>query len=188
MSNLGKYRSSNPVKKALLNRFLNRTRSIVGSNPGRVLDVGTGEGLYWETEHDFEVVGVDVRLEALTAASQNGIRCAQASAFALPFPDRTFDLVLAVEILEHLDEPGSAVKELARVSRDRGLITVPWEPWFSLMVLAGSGSHPRRMGREPEHIQAFGPRSLEALLADHFPVVEVSTKLPWIVAEVAVAA
>ena len=41
---------------------------------------------------------------------------------ALPFPDATFDLVLAIEVLEHVGDPGAALRELARVAGpDRGL-------------------------------------------------------------------
>lgn len=187
LSNLGKYQSANPLKKALLERFLEKTRSVVGPDPGRVLDVGTGEGLFWPDGHDYEVFGVDIRQEALVAAGANGIHVANASVFALPFENDSFDFVVAIEILEHLADPPAAVGELARVARGRGLITVPWEPWFSLMVLLGTGQHVRRLGREPEHVQAFGPGEVRDLLDPHFARVDVSTKLPWIVAEVAVS-
>lgn len=188
MSNLGKYESANPIKRLLLSRFLERTRSVVGAEPGRILDVGTGEGLFWPEGHTYEVFGVDIRQDALVTAAENGIHATNASAFQLPFADGSFDFVMAVEILEHLDDPSAAVRELARVARGRGLITVPWEPWFSLMVLIGTGSHIRRMGREPEHIQAFGPADIRQLLSQHFEKVSVSTRLPWIIAEVSVDA
>lgn len=188
LSNLGKYESANPLKKALLKRFLEKTRDVMGSDPGRVLDVGTGEGLFWADGHEFDVIGVDLRQEALVAARSRRIHVANASAFALPFANDSFDFVVAIEILEHLDDPAAAIGELARVARGRGLITVPWEPWFSLMVLIGTGQHVRRMGREPEHVQAFGPNDLRDLLGDHFAMVDVRTTLPWIVAEVSVSA
>ena len=103
----------------------------------------------------------------------------------MPFPADSFEFALAIEILEHLPDPDAAVAEMARVTRGGGLITVPWEPWFSLMVMVGSGKYFRRLGREPEHIQAFGPNQLRGLLREHFQVVEVSTCLPWLIARVA---
>lgn len=185
MSNLGKYKTRNPLKRALLERFLRRAKAAVPDGGASILDVGTGEGLFWEALPRSSVVGVDIRLDALKVASDGGVVSpVLASADNLPFATNSFDFVMAVEILEHLPEPGPAVAEMSRVSRSGGLITVPWEPWFSLMVLVGTGQYGRRLGREPEHVQAFGPEHLEALLGLHFDRVRVDTCLPWLMAEV----
>lgn len=186
MSNLGKYQTRNPLKRALLKRFLRRARADVPDNPElSILDVGTGEGLFWDSSKRNSVVGIDMRHDALKVAAEGGVvRPVLASADRLPFSSGSFDFVVAIEILEHLPDPEPAVAEIARVSRVGGLVTVPWEPWFSLMVLAGTGQHARRMGREPEHVQAFGPRQLTAMLKPHFAVVNVGTCLPWLVARI----
>jgi ubiquinone/menaquinone biosynthesis C-methylase UbiE len=185
MTNKAKYETRNPVKRAILDRFLRRTaEGIQRLHPGQVLDVGTGEGLFWEGIDVGSVVGIDVRADALREALAGGVVLpARASAYRLPFADASFDLVVAVEILEHLDDPDGAVDEIRRVTRSNALVTVPWEPWFSLGVLFGTGQHWRRLGREPEHVNAFGPAELRALLASRFPGVRVSTCAPWIVAE-----
>jgi ubiquinone/menaquinone biosynthesis C-methylase UbiE len=186
VSNLGKYQTRNPLKRALLKRFLRQARANVPDNPElSILDVGTGEGLFWDSSERGCVVGVDIRQDALKVAADGGIVTpVLASADRLPFPSGSFDFVVAIEILEHLPDPESAVAEIARVARLGGVITVPWEPWFSLMVLAGTGQHARRLGREPEHVQAFGPGQLTALLESHFSVVSVGTCLPWLVARI----
>ena len=186
MSNLGKYESRNPLKRALWSRFLSRARGRVPIEPDiSILDVGTGEGLFWATLPERERVGVDVRPEALERAAKDyGITPILASALDMPFPDRSFDFFTAIEIFEHLDNPGAAAAEIARVTNGRGIITVPWEPWFSLMTLFGTGKHWRRLGREEEHVQAFGPKELNDLLSDHFEAVEVTTCLPWLIASI----
>lgn len=188
MSNKGKYESRNPLKQAMLHRFLRRVRSIVdASDADVILDVGTGEGLFWrDTSRLPTVIGVDVRQEALVEAGGTGVLPIRASAFGLPFGDSSFDLVLAMEILEHLPNPEDAAKELRRVARERVVVTVPWEPWFSLAVLFGGGQHWRRLGREPEHINAFGPREIESLLGAVFPSVEVTFCAPWMIIEASV--
>jgi len=185
LSNLGKYKSQNPLKRALLRRFLTRAHAAVPDTSDlSILDVGTGEGLFWD-ELPNRVVGIDIRHHALVKAAEKGsVAPVIASAESLPFPTGGFEFVLAIEILEHLPNPDAAVAEMARVSRVGGLVTVPWEPWFSLMVLAGSGRHLRRIGRELEHFQAFGPGELEGLLQPHFESVHVSTCLPWLIARV----
>jgi ubiquinone/menaquinone biosynthesis C-methylase UbiE len=184
MSNLGKYETKNPFKRFLLSRFLDRARSAVpNSSDVSLLDVGTGEGLFWKDAPRQKRVGIDIRLTALTRAfDEQGILPVAASATLLPFRDKAFDFVTAVEIFEHLEDPGSAAAEISRVSRGGGLVTVPWEPWFSLLVLVGTGKHWRRIGREEEHIQAFGPAQLQALLVPHFTSVQVDTCFPWLIA------
>lgn len=181
MSNLGKYETRNPLKKWLLHRFLKRTRSRIPSSDGTILDVGTGEGLFWDHHDRTYITGVDIRPEALEKAAKTGITPVLASALDLPFADSSFDWVTAIEIFEHLDDPLQAARELSRVGRRGALVTVPWEPWFSLMVLLGSGRHWRRLGREEEHIQAFGPNQLKALLESQFENVQVTTCFPWLV-------
>lgn len=188
MSNKGKYESRNPLKRAMLNRFLRRVRSIVdASDADVILDVGTGEGLFWQdTSRRPTVIGVDIRHEALVEAGGTGVLPIRGSAFCLPFADSSFDLVLAMEILEHLPQPENAAKELRRIARERVIVTVPWEPWFSLAVLFGSGQHWRRLGREPEHINAFGPHEIKSLLRAVFPTVQVTFCAPWMIIEASV--
>ncbi len=184
MSNLGKYESKNPFKRLLLSRFLDRARSAVADSGAiSVLDVGTGEGLFWDNSPAHTLFGIDIRVDALARAStEREIIPIAASATKLPFRDRSFDFVTAVEIFEHLDNPGLAAAEISRVSRSGGIVTVPWEPWFSLLVLVGTGKHWRRLGREEEHIQAFGPAQLASLLLPHFDEVRVDTCFPWLIA------
>jgi SAM-dependent methyltransferase len=186
MTNKGKYETRNPLKRALLNRFLRRTTEAVErTGATTILDVGTGEGLFWsENSAQRTVVGVDVRHDALQEARTRGLVIpAMGSAYRLPFPDDSFDLVVAIEILEHLDRPSVAVDEIGRVTKSNAVITVPWEPWFSLGVLFGSGQHWRRLGREPEHVNAFGPSELGDALGTRFGDVRIITCAPWIIAE-----
>lgn len=187
MSNLGKYETGHPLKRALLRRFLRRARAAVGPIAGPVLDVGAGEGLFWDGADAGRVTAVDIRADALAVGRDRaGLSPVVADAARLPFVDAAFDTVVAVEVLEHLADPAAAAAEIARVCRRRGVVTVPWEPLFSLAVLVGSWRHWRRLGREPEHVNAFGPRDLEALLAPHFATVDVSRCFPWLVARVRV--
>jgi len=51
-------------------------------------------------------------------------------ASTLPFPDGTFDRVVAAEVLEHLDDDTTAMAELARVLRPGGTLAVTVPRWF----------------------------------------------------------
>ena len=92
-----------------------------------VLDVGSGPGFLTAllSQNGFRVTSVDLVLESLRRFA--GAR-AQADASGLPFADRSFDVVLCAEMVEHLNdsERETVFRELWRVSRRHVLLTVPY--------------------------------------------------------------
>lgn len=179
-----KYATTNPAVRQLLARWLAHVSAAVGPSPGSVLDVGVGEGLALERLlHGIPAVGVELRLGKLVAARDrlDDLRPVCADAGMLPFPADAADTVTCIELLEHLVTPQPAVAELARVTRHRCVVSVPWEPWFRLGNL-GRGKNVRSWGNDPEHVQWFGPRSLRRLLETCFADVEISPCFPWLVA------
>jgi hypothetical protein len=62
------------------------------------------------------------------------------------------------------------------------VVSVPWEPWFRLGNL-GRGKNVMRWGNDPEHVNFFSPRKLDAALRLHFDEVRVVKAFPWIIAE-----
>ena len=100
-----------------------------GRPAAHLLDVGCGTGVMMgQLEPYGAPVGIDLEAEALGYCRERGCdRLAQGSADALPFADGTFDLVTALDVVEHLDEDVRTLAELRRVCRPDGwvLITVP---------------------------------------------------------------
>jgi ubiquinone/menaquinone biosynthesis C-methylase UbiE len=103
-------------------------------HPGReVLDVGCGPGSITidlaERVAPSLVVGVDREPEVLAgaraAAGERGVgnvRFEPADVYELPFPDDSFDVVFAHQLLQHLTQPGAALAEMTRVARPRGIV------------------------------------------------------------------
>ena len=96
----------------------------------RVLDIGCGTGatLRWLAPHARESVGVDVSIEGLAVARETapGSRLAVASASALPFADKTMDIVVSTDVLQHLrtEDRQAALREMHRVLVPGGRILV----------------------------------------------------------------
>lgn len=96
--------------------------------PSRVLDVGCGTGANLLL-FDGQIVGLDISLKALKLAKRRkrNALLVQGSATALPFKDEIFDLVLALDLLEHLPDDLQGLREMYRVLKKGGtiLVTVP---------------------------------------------------------------
>lgn len=107
-------------------------RDVVGEEPRRVLDVGTGAGflagLYAGVGHD--VVGCDLSESMLERARERAARDGFEAAFtacdaeALPFHDASFDVVTNRVMIWSLPNPGVAVREWDRVLRPGGRIVL----------------------------------------------------------------
>jgi len=116
-----------PIHQSVVsNRRLNVLRDRLGmllpqTVPLRGLDVGCGSG---ELARDLkisypqiEIIGVDVLVRGETA-----IEVREFDGKHLPFPDRSFDFTMLVDVLHHTNEPLILLKECARVSRQFVLI------------------------------------------------------------------
>jgi len=116
------------IVTSLLRRFASKSR------PLRVADVGCGMGANLETLGEFGwVVGLDSSATALGFSRQRGFpRLLAAALPSLPFPDAKFDIVCALDVIEHIDDDTAAVRELWRVCKPGGLlvVTVPAYEWL----------------------------------------------------------
>ena len=109
--------------------------------PGmRLLDVGCGPGSITrglaERLAPGQVVGIDLSRDALEGARREAaargltnLRFEDASVYEMPFADGSFDVVYAHQVLQHLRERPSAVREMLRVVRPGGLVAVRDVDW-----------------------------------------------------------
>ena len=119
-------------------------KKLTLKNPnGLMLDLGCGEGRHifgaMEEFPDLQCIGLDPHIESLTKAfegldflesiSNKKTNFLSGSAYSLPFPDNSFDLVVCSEVLEHLHEYKDAIAEISRVLKTGGsfLASVPAE-------------------------------------------------------------
>jgi ubiquinone/menaquinone biosynthesis C-methylase UbiE len=180
-----KYASKNPIEQRLMSGFFGCLEALLPTTaPVSILEVGLGEGEVSERISrrypDARLVGIDLPDKELAAAWQSkGLASAFADIAQLPFPDDAFDLVLAIEVLEHVPDPAAALAELARVARGNLVLSVPREPIWRIANMA-RGKYLGDLGNTPGHIQHWSRRSFTRLVASHFTVAEVRNPFPWI--------
>lgn len=93
------------------------------SRPGaELLDLGCGGGLLAPYVHGYRHVGVDLSASSLEVAAARGVEPVLADVANLPFAPERFDVVVAGEIFEHVDDLERTVAEAARVLRRGGLL------------------------------------------------------------------
>jgi len=179
-----KYAVSNPIERRLMSGFFRSLDACLPAEaPARVLEVGMGEAVIAARVRDrypgASIVGIDLPDVELAAAwDEQKIAGAFADITRLPFPSASFDLVLAIEVLEHVPDPAGALRELARVGRGAYVLSVPREPIWRIANLA-RGKYVGDLGNTPGHIQHWSHRSFRTLVSGHLDVVTSRSPLPW---------
>lgn len=188
-SNDAKYAEaeSNPVLRALMGRlYAEVQRRVDNFAPESLLDAGCGEG------HAFTFLTLPSRYQGIDANPVCVAHCRamrpdadvqEGSVYALRQADASVDVVMCLEVLEHLDEPGAGLRELCRVAGRGVVLSVPFEPVFQLGN-ALRGKYRSTWGNHPEHVQHWGIRSFRRFLVGSGVLDEVSVSVagPWLVA------
>lgn len=124
-----------------------------------ILDVGAGTG------SDIEVIGkfghihvLDIDQEALQLINNACVvEKTFGSATVMPYSKDSFDVIVAFDVLEHIDDDSAVVKEMYRVLKPGGFIVVT-VPAYQMLFSA----HDKALG----HVRRYNKKMLRALFAD----------------------
>ena len=120
-------------RRAILESFLHGIIEKINAEKPHILDVGCGTGANLEMLANFgEAEGVDISDDALEFCEAKGLKAHKGLAEELPFADESFDVVTALDVVEHLDDDIAGLKEMHRVLKTGGrtLIFVPAFMWL----------------------------------------------------------
>jgi ubiquinone/menaquinone biosynthesis C-methylase UbiE len=184
-TNLEKHTTSNPISRFFLNNFAQvLLAEIKKINPSSVLDVGAGEGFTLEMIRKNNICkqleGIEYVDEAIVLGKKlhPKVKIKKGDIYALPYKDNSFDLIICTEVLEHLEDPDKALRELKRVSRKYVLLSVPNEPFFTFQRLI-RGKNILHFGAHPEHIQHWSTGAFQKVVAKQLTIASIKTPLPW---------
>jgi len=155
------------------------------SNPINILDVGGGAGLllksvaeHLQTNHCLTVHkhALDLSpgmLEIQRRHNPDLHQALQGDITATAFPDKSIDLILMIDVLEHLENPAAALAELRRISRSV-IFKVPLENHLvnNLSNLLNRGRTRRAHRQNLGHINFYTARSLKHQITTHLgPII-----------------
>lgn len=92
-----------------------------------ILDVGCGGGFLANVlaEHKYRVTGLDASPESLRVAKAHDgtgtVNYIEGDAYEMPFPDQSFEVITAMDFLEHVDQPEKVVAEISRLLKPGGV-------------------------------------------------------------------
>lgn len=139
-------------RRRIIASFVKQICEQVTDRRPRILDVGCGTGGNLKLLSQFgDAEGVDISPDALAFCRVRGLNKVKLGAAEdLPYDDGTFDLVTALDVVEHLDDDVAGLREMRRILRPGGriLIFVPTFMW--LWGVQDDISHHRRRYRLPE--------------------------------------
>lgn len=143
---------------------------------GRILDVGCDTGEFVSALARLcgaEAYGVDVAARPLRRAQELGLEVSHGDLTQAPDHFENFALVTAIDVIEHVPDPGALLEEIRRRLAPGGLVYLETPNWYSAVYAMGSVAarvlrdRPRMAFDRlfpPEHVQYFTPEGLCALV------------------------
>lgn len=146
---------------------------------GRLLDVGCATGIFLQgirSSGNWEPYGVDINEQVTHIAQGHGLDVRLGTLEQAGFADEFFDVVTMWDVLEHLYDPASSLREIYRILKPDGFVVIrvpnasSWDSQLFGRYWAGLDS--------PRHLYVFTPLTLDALLtANHFQTIARSSQI-----------
>jgi ubiquinone/menaquinone biosynthesis C-methylase UbiE len=144
----------------------------------KVLDIGSLDAPYTRQLRN-EVIAIDIPPNGIFGYSDEGLKSLQtvrpgfkamyANAEKMPFEDRTFDKIVATEVMEHIENDQAAAKEMSRVLKSDGALYITTPNGDVLPLDRGI----------PEHLRHYTKQQLHELFAPHFSEIRQETRFKF---------
>jgi 2-polyprenyl-3-methyl-5-hydroxy-6-metoxy-1,4-benzoquinol methylase len=184
-----KYESKNPIVKILMKRYFQDLDSLIlpiNEKISCALEIGCGEGYITKHINDIGITieGADVSERVIKTAQtmHPTIQFSVCSIYDLKPLGKKYDLVMANEVFEHLDDINSAIEEIKNITNQYLFFSVPNEPYFRLANVARL-KYLKDLGNTPGHINHWSIRSFKKLLRNaNLTTIDIRPSSLWIMA------
>ena len=150
-------------RRRIISSFVKEICSRIKDHRPQILDVGCGTGANLVMLGEFgDAHGIDVSHDALSFCRERGLdRVRHGAAEELPYEDGTFDLVTALDVVEHLDDDAAGLKEMRRVLRTDGRILLFVPAFMFLWGVQDDVSNHRRRYTLPQLLKVVREAGFE---------------------------
>ncbi len=150
--------------------------SLIRPEDRVVLDLGCGEGITLEKiiklYPERVIFGTDILKENLEIVKNYGLKSLGSDVYNLPLADQSVNFVLFAEVIEHLERPRMAIREIHRVLKRHGRVVAVFPNDFFFKVARLLTLKFKEAFYDPGHLQQWTPRALKkTLVSEGFEVV-----------------
>jgi len=180
-----KYHTKNPVSRYLVGNFYKSISEFLRAiDYNSLIDLGCGEGFLLKSNEEI-VKGkvcsaMDLDPEEVKDARINIPFCDvfEGSIYSVPRNDGFAELVICTEVLEHLQDPVNALKEIHRLTSKYAILSVPREPLWRILNMS-RGKYWSEWGNTPDHRNHWSTRQFKKFVGEYFEVVDCRQPTPW---------
>lgn len=180
-----KYKKSGKIGSILLARFFKKIHSLIPEDISSVAEIGCGAGYstnilsgYFKESVSFFASDIDPELIKIAKTKNQNVSFSTESIYELNHADNSFDLVFCLEVMEHLENPEEALKELRRVTKKYAIISVPREPLWRILNMC-RGAYLKDLGNTPGHINHWSKSKMGKFVSKEFDIIKVVSSTPW---------
>jgi SAM-dependent methyltransferase len=175
-------------RRRIIQSLVEKISATLNTPDPRILDVGCGTGANLKMLAAYgQAEGVDISPQAVDFCRERGLdSVALGAAEHLPHDDDSFDLVTALDVIEHLDDDVAGLREMRRVLRRDGRILIFVPAFMFLWGVQDDVSNHRRRYTLPgllEAVEAAGfavEWSSYANISFFLPVLAVRSVMRWL--------
>jgi|SRR5690554_910817 len=181
----GKYTDSSLISKYLVDSYFKSVNRLIlmihDLESAHEIGVGEGRSTMRLSEMISNLTASEYVDHLVEVAQKNNpdLNVFQESVYKLKYKDSSVDLVLLLEVLEHLDFPEVALDEIRRISKKYLILGVPREPLWRILNMCRL-KYIKDLGNTPGHLNHWSRKSLVKLIERKFgKVIAIETPIPW---------
>ena len=175
-------------RRRIIRSLVEKIRATLNTSNPRILDVGCGTGANLKMLADYgNAEGVDISPQAVEFCRERGLESVKlGAAEQLPYENDSFELVTALDVIEHLDDDVAGLREMRRVLRRDGRILLFVPAFMFLWGVQDDVSNHRRRYTLPSLLKAVETAGFEvewssyANVSFFLPVLVVRTVMRWL--------
>lgn len=154
-----------PITAKRYEEILDRFEPLRKSN--RLLDVGSGSAFFAEIalKRGWEVYGTELTDATISLAEKKGLNMSKGRLEDVQFEVNSFDLVVCIEVIEHVSFPQSFTSEIHRVLRSGGAVYISTPNFDSLLRRKLKGQYD--VINYPNHLSYFTAKTLNSLFTSN---------------------